>query len=488
MGIRRAEDNSVESLNRVIQDLESEVRLLKQDRGDMRGRRLGNASDAQDSADYVTLRQLQRLEDQVKALKVGGKKSSRVIPSIVPPGTLPPPNHHIDFSYYFADRRSYGDPVWGEYYDEVKGYTNAYSADSYYPDSIPLSEVKERVGFYTLRAAQDGKSILLTTPGQDQLDALIDAGIDTIWPKVVRINTSDESIGSKEDGEAEIQQTMDLVRDYNLPHPPGGYGYTLTQSQTLNSTAPQAENASFICIEAYVDPPGSSVSQANIDDMVAFIRTAKQVIPADKKISIILQGYARNGNPGAGTYGWPNFNTLADLQIPVYMESYNDERVVELRVFSYCRYSGTRDVDQHGGKLADRHKLIGAACMGGSGQTLGCVQQPGGGNLQTAFADLMDITQIQAVDSGICVNNGGVTYVVVGQNQAFMDLARAVFNQTYTGIHASQHPTVAEVLQLKLVGSSVFSEDYAIIASDQRVRVAGAYRRTCSPSETTDQS
>lgn len=474
MGIRRAEDNSVESLNRVIQDLEGELRLLRQNRGDMHGRRLGNASDAQDSADYVTLRQLQRLEEHVKNLKISSKKGTRVVPSTVPPGTLPLPNHHIDFSYYFTDRRSYGDPAWGEYYDEVKGYTNSYSADSFYPDTVPLSEIKERVGFYTRRSAMDGKSIMLTTPGPDQLDALIDAGIDDIWPKVARINCGDENVNSKQEGEELVDLIRGFVSDYNLPHPPGGYGYTLTQSQTLNTTAPQADNASFICIEAYVDAPGSATSQVNIDSMVAFIRAAKLVIPAGKQISIVLQGYARNG-------AWTNFNTLADLQIPVYMESYNDERVVELRVFSYCRASGTRDVDQSGGNLAAPHKLIGAACMGGATQTQGCIKQPTGAILQTQFADLMDIAQGQGYDQGICQVIAGQTYVIAGQQAAFMALSIGIFNQSYTNLVCIQHPEVAEAIIVKVVGDETFSESFAIIASDLRVRVANAYLETCRP-------
>lgn len=481
MVIRRVEDNTVESINRAIQDLEGEVRLLSQNRGDMRGRRLGNASDGQDSADYVTMRQLTRLQEQIKNLKLGSKKTTRVVPSVVPPGTLPPPDHPLDYSYYFADRRSYGDDKWGEYYDEVKGYTNAYSADSYYPESVPLSEIKERVGFYTLRAAQDGKRIMLTTPGPDQLDALIDADIDVIWPKVVRINCGDENVNSKEEGEALVNLIRGFVQDYNLPDPPGGYGYTLTGDQVLNTTAPQADNASFICIEAYVDPPGSATSQVNIDSMVAFIRTAKQVIPADKSIGIVMQGYARN-------YGWTNYATLDDLQIPVYMESYNDPRVVEIRIFSYCRASGTRDVDTLGAHLAERHKLIGAAIMGGTTQTLGCIQQPTGAILQEQFADLMDIAQGQGYDQGICQVIAGQTYVIAGMNAAFMALTIGIFNQSYTNLHAAQNPTVAEGILVKRIGDDTMSEEFSIIASNLAVRVAGAYRRTCRPSVITDAS
>lgn len=494
---RKVTDNSVESINRAMQDLEEQFNFLRQNRGDMGGRRIGNASDAQDGGDYVTFRQLTRLQEHVKALSAAKPKGGRVVTSTVPPGTLPLPNHHIDFGYYFVDRLPHGDPYWGQWYDEVKGYINHYAADAFYPETVPVSQIKSEISQYMLRAAQDNKNLSLAASVsfygiqsiRDYIDAYIDAGIDLVWPKIQRINVDDEAFNSASDAEDTIAQTMDVVSgEYNLPHPPGGYGFTLTQNQVLNTDAPQASNASFVCIEAYIDPPGSATSQVNIDSMVAFIRTAKQVIPASKKIGIVLQGYARNGIPSQGTYAWPNFNTLADLQIPVYLESYNDERVVELRVFSYGRYSGTRDVDQHGGKLAEKHKLIGAACMGGATQTLGCVQQATGGNFQNDFADLMDITQIQAVDSGICQNVGGQTYVIAGQQGAFMALAVEVFNQSYTGYHTAVHPEVAEVLQIKLVGDDTVSEDYALIASSLAVRVAGAYRQSCRPSQITDAS
>ena len=70
-------------------------------------------------------------------------------------------------------------------------------------------------------------------------------------------------------------------------------------------------------------------------DLNRFLEQAKRRIPSDKQIVFIMMAYDRNGR-------WTNPDTLAALQLPVFVHAYDDPRVTAILMFSYGPPGGTR--------------------------------------------------------------------------------------------------------------------------------------------------
>jgi hypothetical protein len=81
---------------------------------------------------------------------------------------------------------------------------------------------------------------------------------------------------------------------------------------------------------------------------------ARQRVPPDKKIVLVMQAYARNG-------AWTNLDTLRDLQTATYQQAFDDPRVVAITMFSYGRPSGTRE---HREQLKPPHLRISEKIFG----------------------------------------------------------------------------------------------------------------------------
>jgi hypothetical protein len=166
-----------------------------------------------------------------------------------------------------------------------------------------------------------------------------------------------------------------------LAHKP--FGLTYTRNQALTGEGMRAPGVSWVAIEAYVDPPAVNDATTcserpptpspgpafvptvdcqgwvpidhplarlpgSLADLNRFLEQAKRRVPADKQIVLIMMAYDRNGS-------WTNPETLATLQLPVYLNAYDDARVSAILMFSYAPPGGTRFYPQ----LKAIHRQIG---------------------------------------------------------------------------------------------------------------------------------
>jgi hypothetical protein len=251
---------------------------------------------------------------------------------------LPAPNHPIQLGYFFVDGR------YGDFSSEVASYTNLYVAwarrgyepDSEAPDSVWLPLMREAVA----RAAARGMNIQLNLNLQEENPARVtpvDAVLDVVapyWNRVARIELADEPTWDRAETEQRIRDLEAKLRARGLADRPIGNIYT--RDQALTSDAIFASGLDFVAIEAYVEPPGSTITQQNTYFLSWTMTEARQRVPTDKKIILVMQAYARNN-------AWTDMDTLRDLQTATYQQAFDDPRVVAITMFSYGRPSGTRE-------------------------------------------------------------------------------------------------------------------------------------------------
>ncbi|QSQ24945.1 hypothetical protein JY651_08390 [Pyxidicoccus parkwayensis] len=271
--------------------------------------------------------------------KAGAPYSFAWNPAINP---LPAPNHAMQLGYHFVDGR------YGNFKAEVSGYTNLYYAwarrgyepDSTAPDSVWLPLMQSAVA----SAAAEGWSIQLNlnlqeqTPGRvTPLDAVLDL-MAPYWSRVSRIELASGPDWSRAETEARLQDLRARLSARGLAARPLGNVYSTSQVRT--SDAIFANGLDFVSIEAFLDGPGSPISQANIGNLVWDVSQAKQRVPTSKQLVLVVQSDTRNGT-------WTNMDTLKDLQLtPYYHLGANDPRVVALTMYTYGRPQGARDTPE----------------------------------------------------------------------------------------------------------------------------------------------
>lgn len=495
MPVRKVYGNTPDDINQLARDINDELAQLRALKMDLSGRTITNSGVAKQPSDLVTKGQLDRLSGQVAAL-ANKKVAVRTRATTTPSGTtLPPPTHPISYGYWLADRPADGDNTYGDFYDEVKGYTNTYhffGQFGYGASGTPLSVWQNRAAASLARAANDGKSIhMLFDEGSaypecnpaDCFRCVEIAGVNLVWPKVVSLCIGHEINGlTKSQAEARANNTINFLRNKNVPMPPNGLGLILSGNALFNTDVAQANGISWIAIECYIDAPGDPVSANNVAKINADIAKAMNAIPASKKASFIMQGYARNHPQGSGTgLNWSNLETLQDIQIPVYLAAHDNDRVFEVAIFSYGRQTGTRDIDRNfGGHMADRHKLIGAAILGGTVQTDGCHKDTSGPILGDIWADVIQFCIADHGDLVESINN--VVFVRSGSESAFVDALIDEWNESGLGVEAAHHPEGSELIVCRHLNSNTFSETFNVYASDRRLRVTSfAYIEICRP-------
>lgn len=497
--IRKPENLTIEELRRIVRDVNDEMAAFNQNSTDLKGRRITNSGLATNPDDLVPRKQLDAMVASVRRdiAVLSGKKVPTQPQTTTPgAGNLPAPTHPIDFGYWYVDRTRESDPAYGDFYGEVKGYTNMYHSAGrfgYAEPGTPTSVWQQRMGAGMRRAAQDGKNIhwLIGEDTPNMADASYEVclramemgGVEIIWPKVKTICISDEGITDRAYAEQRAAFLRQKLRDRNLPDPPNGIGLGFFHSQLMTTNAVSATGIDWIGYECYLDAPGDPVSSNNVARLNANIALAKSRIPSTKKISFIMQGYTRNYRPDGVTFNWSNLDTLADIQIPVYLASYNDPRVFDISIFSYGRQTGTRHVDSRGGHLAEKHKMIGAAILGqGGAQFQGCRRLTQGGTfnypdmIQEAIAINQDLLEITNPGGGFVVR------IIPGNENAFVEACIEVFSAPQTGWEFVRHEEDPAFVVGKLRLENDFSETWAIYSSDLRVRTTqNAYIETCRP-------
>ncbi|WP_164019367.1 Ig-like domain-containing protein [Pyxidicoccus trucidator] len=268
--------------------------------------------------------------------KSGGAYSFPWNPAVNP---LPAPNHAMQLGYTFVDGR------YGNFRAEVSGYTNLYYAwarrgyepDSTAPDSVWLPRMQAAVA----SAAAEGWNLQLNlnlqeqTPGRvTPLDAVLDL-VAPYWHRVARIELASGPDWSRAETEGRILDLRARLGARGLSARPMGNVYSIDQVRTLDAIF--ATGLDFVSIEAFLDGPGHPISQGNLGYLVSRVSEAKQRVPADKQLVLVVQSDTRNGT-------WTNLDNLRDLQLtPYYHLAANDSRVVALTLATYGRPQGARD-------------------------------------------------------------------------------------------------------------------------------------------------
>ncbi len=266
---------------------------------------------------------------------------------------LPDPNHTMDFDYYFVEWKNPSD--FDTARAEVNDYTNLYYAGrAQYISDLTPAQWRPLLNQSLTNAVNEGKRIHLALELDEparaaELDDILDVTAP-YWSSVKRIEVADEPNWSRRQTEDIIADLRRRLSSRGLSQPPMGIVYVHRQPLP---DAKNAANLDWIGIEAYIDPPGSPNSQENVDALNAHIRNFKSQVPAKKKMVLVMMAYDRNG-------GWTNISTLEDLQEPVYLQAYNDPRVIAITMFAYSRAGGAR----HHPELKPHHRRIGEKILG----------------------------------------------------------------------------------------------------------------------------
>ena len=291
--------------------------------------------------------------------------------------------HPRYFGYYYADGR------WGDFTSAVWPYTNLYIAiPGGYNTALdwrPLFRSSME------RAFNNGKSVLLIV-GDDRarrVPVTIEAVLTIArpyWDRVELIEVAHEEDLTPHALEQRISALKLALDERGLAHKP--FGLTYTRNQALTGEGMHASGVSWVAVEAYVDPPAVSDAKAcperpptqspgpafvptadctgwvpidhplarlpdSVTDLNKFLEQAKRRIPPDKQIVFIMMAYDRNGQ-------WTNPDTLAALQLPVFLQAYDDPRVAAILMFSYGQPGGTRFYP----RLQEIHRQIGEQILG----------------------------------------------------------------------------------------------------------------------------
>ncbi|MFP2931493.1 Ig-like domain-containing protein [Pyxidicoccus sp. 3LG] len=252
---------------------------------------------------------------------------------------LPAPNHAMQLGYYFVDGR------YGNFKSEVSGYTNLYYAwarrgyepNTDAPDSVWLPLMQSAVA----SAAAEGWNIQLNLNLQDQTPGVVtplDAVLDLMapyWHRVSRIELASKPVWSRAELEGRLMDLRARMSARGLASRPLGVIYSIDQARAFDAVF--ATGLDFVTIEAFLDGPVHSISQANIGYLVDRVTQAKARVPTSKQLMLVLQSDTSYGT-------WTNLDLLRDLQLtPYYHLAANDPRVVALTMYTYGRPQGARD-------------------------------------------------------------------------------------------------------------------------------------------------
>lgn len=249
----------------------------------------------------------------------------------------------IDFGYYRVDNV----PSGGQSYAHVvKAWTNMAYVDWYADgrafDSPPAQVVANMQGIMQ-RVTSQGLSLMMDVGypgawGQVLTKADILSAAAPYWGSVKYIILGDELQLTSSAANQIIAEFRTGMTNMGLE--PRPIGVTLTPAYVLSDPGILQASFDFIAIEGYT-PDCSCVScgggstQAEIDAIAADIADQEAMIPADKSLVMIMQGYDRNG-------AFTNIDTLAEINRATYFQMVKGKsRYRAIAVFNWHREKST---------------------------------------------------------------------------------------------------------------------------------------------------
>jgi hypothetical protein len=263
------------------------------------------------------------------------------------------------FGYYFVNDK-YGDAR-----STAWAYTNLYVA-------VPANVADSSASFGTWQtkfneqladATFNHKGIYLILgecgfpdpcPSGVDWDDILDVAAN-YWSQVLWVEVASENNMNRWDMQARVDLLSTKLSARGLADRPAGAIYQ--REQILTTDGIYAPGLDFVTIEAYVHWSFQNDGPGAVNDLNAYLASAKsRVVGAGKQIILTGQAYDRNGN-------WTNASTLELLQAPVYLNAYNDWNVVAIMMFSFNRPGGTANYPN----LRQPHCQIAAAMSIGPG-------------------------------------------------------------------------------------------------------------------------
>lgn len=250
---------------------------------------------------------------------------------------LPAPNHPILFGYYFADGR------YGDFTDEVWGYTDTYVAlpcgyDGLLDDCGPNQPFMDSLA----KAAAAKRKIFLVMNSEPTWSWTLDAAAP-YWSRVKLVEAVHEKDWTPEATNDVVMNLKNLIAAKGLAPKPVGAMYAAEQALTTNAFL--APNLDWVGIEAYMLPtdcvatPDCPNGANCVERMNCRIDQAKARVPPSKQIILVTMAFDRRTGPPPAPQGWAGqIPTLTALQDPPYMKAYNDPRVIGIFPFAYARH------------------------------------------------------------------------------------------------------------------------------------------------------
>jgi hypothetical protein len=500
-GIRPPTDGGPD-VQRFAREVREAIEALQARNVEMNGRRIVGTSRPVDPGDYANKAYVDALVkgalshvDQ-KLVKIrtrlGGPTSTG---GGTPSGpVLPAPNHNMDFGYYKVVHRNKAGEYEQDFLDEVKGFTNlTYIGGSDF--GISTSTAGERKAGMTdgiRHVAQDSSLRMMLDfefhTGTLTINDVIDAA-QAHWDRIAYVVAGDELDGTAAEMNEKLQLIKSAIESRSLNVPP--MGATFAPATTLVTDAIFAPLLDFVNIEAYSrDPANHGTSQQNIDAITATVNQMKARVPTNKQLGMIFQAYDRNGAFG------PIVPDLTELQAATYGMCAQDQRVFAMLLFAYGRPDGSKANPE----LIPYHKAIwtalggggaggatqcgqGRPCCGGVGNPANCPRWCDGGDYAT-FVDDAIRAYITIAPPGVFSTLTPPTLVDEAAGAVFVAGTVAALNTAQPGLTSVPDPDDGKEIIVKKKVGAVFSENYAIWASDFRVRFnPGSYRATCYPAD-----
>lgn len=384
---------TADELRRQVDRLVQRLNAVERGNTQFRGRRSIDTGAPVGRKDYI---RKQDLEAEVRTLEVriakaqaaaaaglsgGGGTGGPPPPPPPPPPPGCPPNHPIDLGYWLVDGR------YGDYYSEVKSYTNLgvhWAGDRQYVDnsSTPPGEMLQRLKVAMERSFTDGKKIYLIVDADEafyDIEALLDilASVPSspsgntrpLWDAVKYVDIADEPNANWENNPDlmtnAIQSFAAGISTRLGPNAPLSalFGVTLSIAQTTETQLPHASLVQFVGVEMYALPDEYG---GNINDIEPYLASLyanlQQAVPVNKKLFPIMQAYDRNGvfHPSSFPEGVPH---MVEIQQVTYTLVKDDPRVLGISMFNYGRPNpGAGGGTKFYPNLVDAHKGI-SACI-----------------------------------------------------------------------------------------------------------------------------
>lgn len=330
---RNAPPEVMQAFKDIIREMEAIT--AKRDVVDLHGQRVGNTGTPISPRDYVNKMHLDSVvRDIYETIKSVTPRKRRAVASAAGTGG----GTVLDFGYYRVDTKQ---QVAGQYGSEVRGYTNLCyvgGVDGYSDSNTPTATAKANMAGSIARLADAGFSIMLDVElnqGRMTVADALDAARPK-WDKVKYVILGEIDLGNPTRTNTDILNLKNAMTNKGLTIKP--IGFTTDNPNIVIQNDISQYNFDFVNLEAYT-PDGICGSDpvAEALRVTTLLAQQKAAVPASKFLSVVFQGYDRNGTCASQ-------GVIDAINRATYFTGVKgDSRVKAMVIFAYARPGGTRE-------------------------------------------------------------------------------------------------------------------------------------------------